>query len=72
MHTTFVELGPQNHTKDGLLGPTSMLVVYMDPPGTRQFSSPKPVWFLVGNGLRRLLYRDFIGTTIGIYFPIPY
>ena len=25
------ELGPQNHTKDGLSGPHSIIVVYMDP-----------------------------------------
>ena len=31
--TTIVELGPQNHNKDGLLEPNSIVVVYMDPLG---------------------------------------
>ena len=26
-----MELGPQSHDKDGLLGPNSIIVVYMDP-----------------------------------------
>ena len=29
-----MELGPQNHSIDGLLGPNSIIVVYMDPLGT--------------------------------------
>ena len=29
-----MELGPQNHNGDGLFGPNSMIVVYMDPLGT--------------------------------------
>ena len=34
MYTTIMELGPQNHYGDGLLGPNSILiVVYMDPLG---------------------------------------
>ena len=28
-----MELGPQNHNGDGLLGPNSIIVVYMDPLG---------------------------------------
>ena len=28
-----MELGPQNHNEDGLLGPNSIIVVYMDPLG---------------------------------------
>ena len=28
-----MELGSQNHSRDGLLGPTSIMVVYMDPLG---------------------------------------
>ena len=28
-----VELGPENHSRDGLLGPSSVMVVYMDPLG---------------------------------------
>ena len=33
IYTTIMESGPQNHSGDGLLGPTSMTVVYMDPLG---------------------------------------
>ena len=33
IHTTIMELGPPNHNGDGLLGPNSMIVVYMDPLG---------------------------------------
>ena len=29
-----MELGHQNHNRDGLLGPNSIMVVYMDPLGT--------------------------------------
>ena len=28
-----MELGSQNHSRDGLLGPNSIIVVYMDPLG---------------------------------------
>ena len=37
IYTTIMELGPQNHSGDGRLGPNSGIVVYMDP---RDFSSP--------------------------------
>ena len=33
IYTTIMELGPQNHNGDGLLGPHSKIVVYMDPLG---------------------------------------
>ena len=33
IYTTIMELGPQNHNGDGLLGPNSIMVVYMDPLG---------------------------------------
>ena len=33
MYTAIVELSPQNHNKDGLSGPKSTLVVYVDPLG---------------------------------------
>ena len=33
MHATIMELGPQNHRKDGLLGPYSRMVVVLDPLG---------------------------------------
>ena len=29
--TTIMELSPQNHNKNGLLGPNSIIVAYMDP-----------------------------------------
>ena len=31
--TTIIELAPQNHNKDGLSGPNSIIVVYIDPLG---------------------------------------
>ena len=31
--TTIMELGPQNHSRDGLMGPNSIMVLQMDPPG---------------------------------------
>ena len=33
IYTTIMELGPRNHSTDGLLGPNSILIVYMDPLG---------------------------------------
>ena len=33
MRATFSGLGPPNHNKDGLSGPNSVMVVYVDPPG---------------------------------------
>ena len=33
IYTTILELGPQNHNGDGLLGANSIIVVYMDPLG---------------------------------------
>ena len=33
IYTTIMELGPQNHSGDGLLGPNSIIVVYVDPLG---------------------------------------
>ena len=32
-YTTIMELGPQNQNRDGLLGPNSIMVVYMSPLG---------------------------------------
>ena len=37
IYTTIMELGPQNHNGDGLLGPNSIIVVYMDPLGYRVY-----------------------------------
>ena len=34
-----MELGPQNHNGDGLLGPNSIIVVYMDPLGMKNNNS---------------------------------
>ena len=33
IYTTIMELSSQNHIKDGLLGPNSIMVVYMEPLG---------------------------------------
>ena len=33
IYTTIMELDPQSHDRNGLLGPNSILVVYMDPLG---------------------------------------
>ena len=33
MYTTMMELGPPNHNKNGLLGPNSIMVVYVEPLG---------------------------------------
>ena len=33
IYTAIMELGPQNRKGDGLLGPDSIIVVYMDPLG---------------------------------------
>ena len=33
-NTTIVELGPKDHIRDGLLGPNSIMVVYVDPRGS--------------------------------------
>ena len=38
IYTTIMELGPQNHNGDGLLGPNSIIVVYMDPLGYNTLS----------------------------------
>ena len=33
-----IKIGPQNHNGDGLLGPNSAIVVYMDPLRSAPFS----------------------------------
>ena len=38
-----MELGPQNHIRDGLLGPKSITVVYMDPLGKNENGDPNVV-----------------------------
>ena len=44
IYTTIMESGPQNHNEDGLLGPNSIVVVYMDPLGIR-YLEPKSYIF---------------------------
>ena len=50
MRTAIMELGPKNHNGDGLLGPNSTMVVYMDPLGMK----PKEVAVL--QHLRRMVF----------------
>ena len=38
--TTIMELGPRNHGRDGLSVPKSIMVVYMDPLGSRVRAYP--------------------------------
>ena len=38
IYTTIMALGPQNHNGDGLLGPNSIIVVYMGPSGFLVFT----------------------------------
>ena len=33
IYAAIMELGPKDHNGDGLLGPTSIMVVYLDPLG---------------------------------------
>ena len=39
IYTTIMELGSQNHNRYGLLGPNSIMAVYMDPLGLSSFRS---------------------------------
>ena len=41
-----MELGPQNHNGDGLLGPNSIMVVYVDPLGMVRFCCIDKFWVL--------------------------
>ena len=34
IYTTIMQLGLQNHNRDALVGPNSIIVVYMDPSGS--------------------------------------
>ena len=38
-----MELGPQNHDRDGLSGPDSTMVVYVDPQGKLNLLTPLPL-----------------------------
>ena len=38
IHYYIMELGPKNHNGDGLLGPNSIMVVYMDPLGYKEYT----------------------------------
>ena len=40
IYTRVMEPGPQNHNKDGVLGPNSIIVVYMDPLGLAVKQAP--------------------------------
>ena len=40
-YTAIMELAPQNHNGDGLLGANSIIVMYMDPLGIQTSSSPQ-------------------------------
>ena len=42
IYTTIMELGPKNHNGDGLLGPNSIVAVYMDPLGSEPLKTLKP------------------------------
>ena len=44
-----MELGPQNHNGDGLLGANSIIVVYMDPLGQDAFQPDPPKQLLGGS-----------------------
>ena len=46
IYTTIMEIGHQNHSTDGLLGPNSIMVVYMDPLGSLCGSTIKPPYSL--------------------------
>ena len=45
IYTTIMELDPQSHDRNGLLGPNSILVVYMDPLGFRTYTEES--WLLM-------------------------
>ena len=63
MYTTIMELGPQSHNGDGLLGPNSIIVVYMDPLGNRH---PK-VWSKgAGSTVLRLPDLGFGALVLGL------
>ena len=49
-----MELGPQNHNGDGLLGANSIIVVYMDPLGYQVFDTSTHSSCTRGNLLRNL------------------
>ena len=58
IYTTIMELGPPNHNMDGLLGPNSTMVVYMDPVGTTHRFLTEP-WEILWPALRSSC--DYIG-----------
>ena len=43
IYTPIMELGSQNHGRDGPLGPNSIIVVCMDPLGRNSTHGPKAV-----------------------------
>ena len=65
---TMTELRPQNHNRDGLLGPNSTMVVYMDPLGLKISTPCKVCWSGSGQGAVRELGLWFTtGLRIRLY-----
>ena len=50
INTPIMELGSQNHSRDGLLGPNSIMVVYMDTLGSIMILQ---VFTALGSGLQK-------------------
>ena len=44
IYTTIVEFGPENHNKNSLLGPNSIMVVYTDPLGDLLSQAQQSSW----------------------------
>ena len=57
---TMTELRPQNHNRDGLLGPNSTMVVYMDPLGKR-FQQGFAGVYVVAFRFRGAFFYDLVG-----------
>ena len=78
MYTTIMELGPQNHNGDGLLGPNSIIVVYMDPLGLTSDQSSgrsKTRWWSSCVEVRPLQEQHNIGALtarrgFGVYYRV--
>ena len=78
IYTTIMELGPQNHNGDGLLGPNSIIVVYMDPLGLTSDQSSgrsKTRWWSSCVEVRPLQEQHNIGALtarrgFGVYYRV--
>ena len=79
IYTPIMELGSQNHSGDGLLGPNSIIVVYMDPLG-KQFRYSETATEELKNLCK--LFSPYVTTyhlrpyrhismTVGLYIRIP-